>query len=128
MSHFNFQNLSRRERQIMDLFFQHGPLSANQVTELLPDNPSNATVRTLLRILEDKGHLDHRKEGRQFVYFTITHHNQAGTSVFKNMLNTFFKGSISDAVANFINDPDTDISDEELNELEELVKKSREKE
>ena len=127
MSHLNLQNLSRRERQIMDLFFQHGALSANQVTELLPDNPSNATVRTLLRILEDKGQLDHRKEGRQFVYFTITQLDLAGTSVFKNMLNTFFKGSITDAVATFINDPDTNLSDEELNELEELVKKSREK-
>ena len=127
MSHFNFQNLSRRERQIMDLFFQHGPLSANQVIELLPDNPSNATVRTLLRILEDKGQLSHQKEGRQFVYFTVTQHDQAGTSVFKNMVNTFFKGSISDAVANFINDPDTDISEEELNELEALVKKSKKK-
>lgn len=127
MSHLNLQHLSRRERQLMDLFFQHGPLTANQVIELLPDNPSNATVRTLLRILEDKGQLDHRKEGRQFVYFTVTQHNQAGTSVFKNMLNTFFKGSISDAVATFINDPDTNISEAELNELEELVRKSKQK-
>lgn len=127
MSHFNLQNLSRRERQIMDLFFQHGPLTANKVIELLPDSPSNATVRTLLRILEDKGQLNHHKEGRQFVYFTVTQHNHAGTSVFKNMLNTFFKGSISDAVANFIDDPDTSISEEELNELEALVRKNKKK-
>ena len=127
MSHLNLQHLSRRERQIMDLFFQNGPLSANQVIELLPDNPSNATVRTLLRILEDKGQLAHEKEGRQFVYFTVTQQGQAGKSVFKNMLNTFFKGSITDAVATFINDPDTNISEAELEELEALVKKSREK-
>ena len=127
MSHLNLQQLSRRERQIMDLFFQHGPLTANQVIELLPDNPSNATIRTLLRILEDKGQLAHEKEGRQFVYFTVTRHDQAGTSTFKNMLNTFFKGSITDAVATFINDPDTNISEEELQELEKLVKKSRKK-
>jgi len=127
MSHLDLQQLSRRERQIMDLFFQHGPLTANQVIELLPDNPSNATVRTLLRILEDKGQLTHKKEGRQFVYFTVTRHGQAGFNTFKNMLKTFFKGSITDAVATFINDPDANISEEELQELEELVKKSRKK-
>ena len=127
MSHFNLQNLSRRERQIMDLFFEHGPLSANQVNELLPDNPSNATVRTLLRILEDKGHLMHEKKGRQFIYSTVTHHGSASKMAFKDILKTFFKGSLSQAVATFINDPDTNMSESELKELEDIVKKAKEK-
>ena len=119
------QNLSRRERQIMDLFFQNGALSANQVTDLLPDNPSNATVRTLLRILEDKGQLMHEKKGRQFIYFTVSQHATTSRSVFKDMLKTFFKGSLTDAVSTFINDPETELTSEELDELEALVKKAK---
>ncbi len=127
MSHTSFQNLSRRERQIMELFFQNGRLTANQVTELLPDNPSNATVRTLLRILEDKGQLMHEKEGRQFIYFTVVRQGRMGKNVFKDLLNTFFKGSLTDAVATFINDPETEMTEEELNELETLVKQAKKK-
>jgi len=125
MSHLPFQDLSRRERQIMELFFQNGALSANQVTELLPDNPSNATVRTLLRILEDKGQLQHEKKGRQFIYSTVAQHGTTSRNVFKDMLNTFFKGSLTDAVATFINDPDTEMTAVELEELEALVKKAK---
>jgi predicted transcriptional regulator len=128
MSNLNFQNLSRRERQIMELFFQKGNLTAQQLVELLPDQPSNATVRTLLRILEQKGHLTHSKSGRQFVYTTVTKHDSASRNVFKDMLKTFFKGSISNAVATFINDPDTNMTDAELAELEEIVRKAKAKE
>lgn len=127
MSENQLQNLSRRERQIMDLFFQNGALSANQITDLLPDNPSNATVRTLLRILEDKGHLTHEKQGRQFIYQTVKQHENISRNVFKDMLKTFFKGSLTDAVATFINDPETEMTEEELSELEALVKKAKEK-
>ena len=127
MSYLSLQNLSRRERQIMDLFFEKGPLSANQVTELLPDNPSNATVRTLLRILEEKGQLMHEKKGRQFIYFVVTQHAGTSKNVFRDMLKTFFKGSLTDAVATFINDPETEMTEEELEELEALVKKAKKK-
>ncbi len=127
MNHLSLQELSRRERQIMELFFQNGPLSANQVIELLPDNPSNATVRTLLRILEDKGQLMHEKEGRQFIYFPVTQHANTGGNVFKDMLKTFFKGSLTDAVATFMDDPETEMTAEELDELEALVKKAKKK-
>lgn len=127
MSIFDLTSLSRRERQIMDLFFENGALTANQITELLPDNPSNATVRTLLRILEDKGQLSHDKKGRQFVYFTLVRQGEAKQSAFKDLLKTFFKGSLTDAVATFINDPDTDMTDEELDELEDLVKQAKKK-
>ncbi len=127
MSIFDLTNLSRRERQIMDLFFEKGPLTANQITELLPDNPSNATVRTLLRILEDKGQLSHDKKGREFVYFTLVRQGEAKQSAFKDLLKTFFKGSLTDAVATFINDPDTEMTEEELNELEDLVKQAKRK-
>ena len=127
MNPISFQNLSRRERQIMELFFENGPLSANQIIELLPDNPSNATVRTLLRILEDKGQLLHEKEGRQFIYFPVKQHADTSKNVFKDMLKTFFKGSLTDAVATFINDPESEMTSEELDELEALVKKAKQK-
>lgn len=125
MSYFTLQNLSRRERQIMELFFRNGPLSANQITELLPDNLSNATVRTLLRILEEKGHLMHEKKGRQFIYFTVNLHSTTSRNVLKDMLKTFFKGSLTDAVATFIDDPETEMTEAELDELEAIVKKAK---
>ncbi len=67
----------------------------------------------------------HEKKGRQFIYFTVSQHSTTGRIVFENMLKTFFKGSLTDAVATFINDPETELTKEELEELEAIVKKAK---
>lgn len=127
MSSSELQNLSRRERQIMNLIFQHGELTAQQVMDQLPDPPGYATVRSLLRILIEKGHLKHYKSGRQFVYQPIKSTEKVRSKSLSQVLKTFFGGSITEAVATFINESESDLSAEELDELAAIVKAAKEK-
>ena len=120
-----FQNLSRRERQIMNIIFQHGAMTAKAVMEQLPDPPSYATVRSILRILEEKGHLSHFKEGRQFIYKPVIETEKVKHNSLSHLLKTFFKGSISEAVATFINHPESNLTLEELDELSEIIEKAK---
>lgn len=117
--------LSKRERQIMDLIYKNGDMTAKAVMENMADAPVYATVRSLLRILEEKGHLQHYKKGKQFVYQAVAEPEKVGRNSLKHLLQTFFKGSITEAVATFINDPESNLSEQELDELDELIKKAR---
>ncbi len=126
MDSTDLSQLSRRERQIMDLLFEHGSLTAQQVTDLLDDAPSYTTVRTLLRRLEEeKKYIQHTKLGRQFVYAPVSPKEQVRQRSLQHMLKTFFKGSISEAVATFLSDPDTQLTEEELAELENLINNAK---
>ena len=118
--------LSRRERQIMDLIFQHGEMTAQEVTDQLPDAPSYTTVRTLLRVLEEKGHLIHFQSGKQYVYKSVQAPESVRKQSLQHLLKTFFGGSISAAVATFLHQSDTKLTETELQELEEMVRKARE--
>lgn len=121
------QQLSRRERQIMDLIFEHGELSAKEVMEHMEDAPSYATVRSILRILEEKGFVNHRKSSRLFLYkAAISPEKQRHTSM-KKLLQTFFGGSISEAVATFINHPESQLSQNELAELEAIIQAAKDR-
>jgi len=120
--------LSRRERQIMDVVYARGTATAKQVLEGLPDPPSNSAVRTHLSILEEKGHLKHSKKGREYVYRPTRPRGKAGRSAVRRVVDVFFGGSLSDAVAAHLVDPETKLTDEELSALEALVRRAREKE
>ncbi|MCB0633172.1 MAG: BlaI/MecI/CopY family transcriptional regulator [Saprospiraceae bacterium] len=124
----DLNQLSRRERQIMDLFFQHGALSAQDVQDKLPDPPGYATVRSLLRILEEKGYVTHTKSGRQFIYQPVAGAESVKYQRLKQLLRTFFGGSISEAVATFIQDSANDLKPEELEELDKIIKQAKKKE
>lgn len=91
--------LSRRERQIMDAIFALGEAPVPAIREAIPDPPSVNAVRTLLQILEDKGHVKRRKEGRQFLFSPKQSRQRAGQRAFDHVLDTFFEGSIETAVA-----------------------------
>src|SRR3982751_4137565 len=91
--------LSRRERQIMDIVYARGEASAQDVVGDLPDPPGKTAVRTLLRILEEKGHLTHRKQGLMYIYQPSRPRGRAGRSAFQRVLQTFFDGSLEQAVA-----------------------------
>ena len=123
----NQQQLSRRERQIMDILFEHQELTAKDVMVKMEDAPGYATVRSLLRILLEKGHLKHRKEGRHFIYSPTTQPEKVRDKSLKHLLKTFFGGSITEAVATFINDPETKLSESDLKELENIVKQAKKK-
>ena len=121
-------NLSRRERQIMDIVYAHGDATATEVLGAMADPPSRTAVRTLLRILEEKGHLGHKKRGREFVYRPTRPRRRAGQSAIRRVVKTFFSGSLEKAVAAHMADPEADLSHEELERLADLIREARKKE
>ena len=121
-------HLSRRERQIMDVVYAKGEATATDVLELIPDAPTRTAVRTLLRILEEKGHLKHVKRGREFVYRPTRQRERAGKSAFQRVLQTFFDGSLEKAVAAHLADPGSEISQDELQRLSTLIRQAKQKE
>ena len=119
------QNLSRRERQIMELFFTESPCTVAQVTERFPDTLSNNAIRTFLGILENKGLLKREKKGREFIYAPTLDSDTAAQSALSKVLDVFFQGSLSDAVAARFSANHADMDDEELARLEELIAEAR---
>ena len=117
--------LSRRERQIMDLVYRHGHLTAAEIHEKLPDPPVAAAVRTMLRILEEKGHLRHEKIGPRHVYYPVTPRSVAQRSAVRHMVGTFFNGSRAAAIAALLDESDRPLSDDERAELSSVIRRLR---
>ena len=117
--------LSRRERQIMDFIFSKGEASAADVQTGLSDAPSYSAVRTFLRILEEKGMLKHREEGGRYIYLPTESRQKASRSALKGVLNTFFEGSLANAVAALVASKDSQLTAEELQKLESIIQQAR---
>jgi predicted transcriptional regulator len=118
--------LSRRERQIMDVIFRLGRASAAEVHERLPDAPSATAVRTMLRILEDKGHLRHEKDGPRHIYLPTVPRDSAQRSAAAHLLRTFFGGSPRAAVAALLDLSERPLTSKEREELVEMIRQERE--
>ncbi len=118
---------SRRERQIMDILHAGGELSAADINAALPDPPSYSTVRTLLRILEDKGAVKHREDGPRFLYLPTESHAKASRSALRRVVQTFFDGSLADAVAALVDSRDSTLAPEELSRLEDIIRDAKAK-
>ena len=125
MGSLSDEGLSRRERQIMDAIYARGEATAADVLGGLPDPPSKTAVRTLLRILEEKGHLTHRSEGLTYVYRPSKPRGRAGRSALNRVLRTFFDGSLEKAVAAHLGDSATELSPEELSRLADVIEQAR---
>jgi predicted transcriptional regulator len=119
------QQLSRRERQIMDLVYRHGRATAAEIHQQLPDPPVAAAVRTMLRILEEKGHLRHEKDGPRHIYYPVTPRSVAQRSAVRRMVGTFFGGSRAAAIAALLDDADRPLTDDERAELSNVIKRLR---
>jgi len=91
--------LSRRERQAMDIIYELGELTAAELHERLPNPPSYSAVRSMLRLLEDKGHLAHRQDGPRYVFRPTVPRARASRTALRHVLRTFFDGSVDEAVA-----------------------------
>jgi len=117
--------LSRRERQIMDILFRRGRATASQVRLELPGHPSYSTVRTQLRVLEEKGHVRHEEEGPRYVYMPSIARHAARKSALRHLVNTFFEGSTEKVVAALLGGDAARLTDEELDRLATLVEKAR---
>ena len=119
------KNLSRRERQIMDIIYELKEATAARVLELLPAPPSYSAVRALLRVLEEKGHLTHKQDGPRYVFLPTLPREEARENALKHLLKTFFDNSTEKAVAALLDISDEDLSEEEYSRLTELINKAR---
>ncbi len=118
-------SLSRRERQIMDILFTLGRASGPEIQERLPDQPSYSGVRTILRVLERKGHIRHVEEGMRYVYLPVVAREKAKQSAIARLVATFFDGSAKAAAAAFLDPGTANLSEEDLKELERAIRKAR---
>ena len=119
--------LSRRERQIMDIVFKHGRATANQVLEDLPDPPTYTAVRGTLRLLEDKGFLRHQYDGPRYVYLPTVNPTRAKAAAVKHLVRTFFNDSAASAVAAMVGMLGDDLGDDDLEALQQAIDKARTK-
>jgi BlaI family penicillinase repressor len=118
-------HLSRRERQIMDILYRDGRATAADVRASLHDAPSDSAVRTMLRILEDKGHVRHELDGVRYVYVPTVARDKARRSALKHVLNTFFDGSASQVVAALFELSPRDLGDEEIARLRTIIDRAK---
>ena len=116
-------NLSRRERQIMDIIHRLGKATANEVMEALPNPPSYSTVRALLRLMEEKGYLRHETDGTKYVFLPTLAREKALQSALKQMVQTFFAGSTEQAVAALLSK--SKLKQDELDRLSVLIEQAR---
>ena len=121
------QHHSRRERQIMDAVFARGEATAAEVHAAVPDAPSYTAIRTMLRILVDKGCLKIRQDGPRYVYSPTERRATAARSEIRRLVDTFFGGSIASATAAFVEASSAKLSDEEIAQLETIIKQARKK-
>src|SRR5919197_6413193 len=124
-AHTLHRSLTRRERQIMDVLYRHTRATAAQVMGELPGDPSYSTVRTQLRVLEDKGHVRHEEEGLRYVYMPAVPRHAARKSALRHLVDTFFDGSAENVVAAVLGGESARLTDEELDRIAELVAKAR---
>jgi BlaI family transcriptional regulator, penicillinase repressor len=119
---------SRRERQIMDVLYARGEATAGDVLEAIADPSGYSSIRTLLRVLEEKGHVVRAgKSGRAVVYKPATARSIAQRSAIRRLLETFFNGSIEDGVAALLSGRARQPTDQELDRLAQLVRRARKK-
>jgi BlaI family penicillinase repressor len=118
-------SLSRREREIMDILYSVGCATGPEVRERLPDQPSYSTVRTILRILERKGHVRHIEEGQRYIYLPVLAREAAKKSAIHRLISTFFDGSAKAAAAALLDPQLSRLSKQELKELERMIRSAR---
>jgi predicted transcriptional regulator len=120
--------LSRREREMMEILHRLGRAAVGEVREALPDPPSYSSVRSILRILEEKGHVKHIEEGKRFLFSPTEASQSAAKSALRGVLKTFFGGSLEAAVKTFLTDQEADLSADELARLADMISQARDEE
>jgi predicted transcriptional regulator len=120
--------LGRRERQIMTFIYQQGEATAAEVMEGISNPPSYSGVRAMLRILEEKGHLTHRREGARYIYEPVLSSEEAGRSAMNYMVQAFFNGSAERAVAALLDLKSKELSDNDLDRLSGLIEQAKQEE
>jgi predicted transcriptional regulator len=119
------RNLSRRERQIMDILYRRGRATAAEIHEALPDPPTYSAVRAKLRVLEEKGHVRHEEEALRYVYLPTVARDTARRSALRHLVSTFFEGSVEQAVAALVDLSASNLSRPELERISNLIEEAK---
>ena len=119
------KSLSKREREIMDVLYRNGRATAGEIRAALSGAPSDSTVRTQLRVLEDKGHVRHEEQGLRFVYLPTVPRHAARRSALKHLVDTFFDGSHAKVVTTLLGSDVERLSDAELDRIADLIASAR---
>lgn len=117
--------LSRRERQIMDIVYELGEASAKDMQANMPNPPSYSAIRATMNKLETKGFLAHRERGLKYIYYPLIDHQEARESALQRLLKTFFDGSASQAMSTLLDLSKDSVTDAELDELNALLEKAK---
>ncbi len=120
-----FLNLSRRERQIMDIVYRLGESSVYDVLNSLSDPPGYNSIRVTLNILENKGHLTHRKEGQRYIYAPVELPDKAGRTALKHLVSTFFENSTTNVLSTLLDITASNLTDRELEELSLMIENAK---
>ena len=116
--------LSRRERQIMDALYKLGEATVGEVMDLMPDPPSYSAVRATLRVLEEKGHVQHKQDGPRYLYLPTVPRDKAQSTALAHLVGTFFDGSVEQAVMALLSMPESRMSDKDLSKLAAKVREA----
>lgn len=117
--------LSRRERQILEILYERGKASATEVRQAMPDAPGYSAVRALLRVLEEKGHVRHEEQGPKYVYLPVVARNKASRSAVKHVMDTFFSGSPEQIVAALLDVSAARLTREELDRMAAMIEQAK---
>ena len=118
-------DVSRRERQILDVLYRTGRATVVEIQKSIPNPPSYSAVRTLLRILEEKRHVRHEQDGTRYVYLPRIARDRAKRSAMRHLMNTFFEGSAIQAIAALIDEDSKTLSGEDWQRLADLIERAR---
>jgi len=119
------RNLSRRERQIMDVLYQKGRATASEIQQRIPDPPTYSAVRAKLRVLEEKGHIRHREEALRYVYLPVVARDSARRSALRHLVSTFFAGSVEQTVAALLDLASANLSTGDMDRIAALIEEAK---
>lgn len=120
------QTLSRREREVMDVLYRRGEATVAEVMEDLKDPPTYSAVRSILRVLKEKGHISHRVDGPRYVYMPAVGRDRARRAALDHLVETFFDGSAEHALAALLSRSDLDLSEAQIRRLAGEIRRAGE--
>lgn len=117
--------LSRRERQVLDILYRAGRATCAEVQKMMTDPPSYSAVRTFLRILEEKELVRHEQDGARYVYIPTVERARASRSALRHVLNTFFGGSVTQAISALLDEDSKHLSEKDWQRLSVMIEEAR---
>jgi BlaI family penicillinase repressor len=122
------EDLSRRERQVMEILHRKGQATVAEIMDAMPDPPTYSAVRSILRILGEKRLVGYREDGPRYMYYPTRSTDQARDDILAHVVQTYFSGSAEQAVNALLRMSDTKLSDAHLNRLREKIRRARQAE